>query len=356
MDHFYPKSLCSSNIYRCLWLFLGMGLWSSCSNHLLNRLDLSKEEFVQENISFTNPDNKIKLSGSLIYPDSSDYEYVVLIVPGSGRNRRNEHPKLTRFLLENGVAVASFDDRGVGKSRGRFFDATTEDFAVDVEACFEYLRSMPLLADKQVGIIGHSEGALMAQIVASRNELVDFVILMGSPGINGMELVIDQAERIPKLFQMDGEKAEKTLACYQKVLPMLQQDKERNVIRWEVTRYLASEGIRRVPPFFFDDVYLHWIQFDPRQYIEQIHCPVLVLSGEYDSIIDADKNLRRIDRCLKSVDHPCFRVFRLPELGHYLQHFEDRDMYNMDPIALQLILDWFNLSLEELCLNSNADG
>ncbi|GAG70854.1 unnamed protein product, partial [marine sediment metagenome] len=73
------------------------------------------------------------------------------------------------YLTRQGVAVLRADDRGVGKSTGDFSQATSEDFASDVLAGIEYLKTRKEINPKQIGLIGHSEGGLIAPMVAVKS-------------------------------------------------------------------------------------------------------------------------------------------------------------------------------------------
>ena len=95
-------------------------------------------------------------------------------------------------FARNQIATFRYDDRGVGKSTGDFASATSHDLANDAEAAFRFLRNRDELRDKLVGICGHSEGGLLAPMIAARNSEVGFLILMAAPGVDGKAIILSQ--------------------------------------------------------------------------------------------------------------------------------------------------------------------
>ena len=152
----------------------------------------------QEEITFTHPTAGHTLAGTLCLPKENPTGACVILISGSGPQNRDEELMghkpflvLADYLVRQGIAVLRYDDRGVGMSSGDFANATTEDFASDVEAAISYLQTRGEI--KSIGLIGHSEGGIIAPIVASRNHSkVKFVVLLAGTGITGKELLLLQ--------------------------------------------------------------------------------------------------------------------------------------------------------------------
>ena len=145
-----------------------------------------------EDVIFENKNAGINLAGTLTLPQQEGIYPAVILISGSGpQNRDSEllghRPFLviSDFLTKNGIAVLRFDDRGTGASTGNFQSATSIDFAQDVEAGLAYLRSRKEIDSRKIGLIGHSEGGLIAPIVASRSKDVAFIVLLAGPGLPG---------------------------------------------------------------------------------------------------------------------------------------------------------------------------
>ena len=160
-----------------------------------------------EEVSYVNKDaGDIKLAGTLSIPEGEGRFPVVVLISGSGPQDRDQsilkHKPfwlLADFLSRNGIAVLRFDDRGFGESEGDFASATSADFATDVAAGITFLKKHPSIDAKKIGLMGHSEGGLIAPIVASKDKSVAFAVLLAGPGVSGKDLLIRQSYDIHKL-------------------------------------------------------------------------------------------------------------------------------------------------------------
>ena len=147
--------------------------------------------YTSEDIKFTNRKAKnIELAGTLTLPENVEHPPVVILISGDGGQDRDANMfghrpflVLSDFLTRNGIGVLRVDDRGVGDSEGTQRGITHKEIATDVEAAFSFLQSRTDINDEQIGLLGHSDGGYVAQIVASRNDNIDFTILLGSPGV-----------------------------------------------------------------------------------------------------------------------------------------------------------------------------
>ena len=146
--------------------------------------------YYSENVKFKNEEDNIVLAGTLTMPNKKGNFTVVVLISGSGPQNRNEEIAghkpflvLADYLTKNGIAVLRFDDRGTAKSTGSFKNSTTFDFAKDVESAIKYLKNRTEINKNKIGLLGHSEGGIVASIVASKNKDVDFVVLMASPAL-----------------------------------------------------------------------------------------------------------------------------------------------------------------------------
>jgi len=153
----------------------------------------------EEDVVIDNATAKVKLAGTLTVPQGPGPFPAVLLITGSGPQDRDEslmgHKPflvLADHLTRQGIAVLRLDDRGVAKSTGDFAAATTADFSTDAESGFLYLLSRREIEPHKVGLIGHSEGGLIAPMVAARNEKVAFIVLMAASGVPGDDVLVEQ--------------------------------------------------------------------------------------------------------------------------------------------------------------------
>ncbi|HET7734293.1 MAG TPA: alpha/beta fold hydrolase, partial [Paludibacter sp.] len=154
-----------------------------------------------ENITFENKQGNITLAGTLTLPIREGSSPAVILISGSGPQNRNGEAYghkpfevLADYLTSNGIAVLRFDDRGTGSSTGNFENSTTADFATDVEAALSYLKSRPEIITSKIGLIGHSEGGIIAPMVAAASKDVNVIVLLAGTGIPGDELILLQQE------------------------------------------------------------------------------------------------------------------------------------------------------------------
>ena len=181
--------------------------------------------YYTEDVVFENKVENITLAGTLSLPTKEGFFPAVILISGSGAQNRDEEllghkPFLViaDYLTKNGIAVLRFDDRGTASSKGNFKTATTLDFATDVEAALEFLKTRKEIDQKKIGLIGHSEGGIIAPMVANKSKNVSFIILLAGTGIPGDELLLLQQELIGRASGISDKDLQKSKIRNQKVL------------------------------------------------------------------------------------------------------------------------------------------
>ena len=184
-----------------------------------------------EEVTIENKSSNITLSGSFTYPKTGGKFPVVVLVTGSGPQDRDEtlggginHKPflvLSDYLTHNGIAVLRYDDRGIGKSKGDFTKATTEDFAADAQAAVEYLKTRKEIDPKKIGIAGHSEGGLIAPIVAVNSNDVSYIVLLAGPGLPGKDILLLQGRLISKANGDKDEEIDKAMNLNEKMYDVI---------------------------------------------------------------------------------------------------------------------------------------
>lgn len=264
----------------------------------------------------------VSLSGTLSYPAGyvkGQNVPVVVMVTGSGGENRDEEVYehkpflvIADYLARNGVASFRYDDRGIGKSTGQQYGGTTADFADDTEAAVEYLKGTGEF-DK-VGVLGHSEGGLIAFILAGRGK-ADFIVSLAGPGIKGDTLLTEQSKAISKL----------------------------NGIEYNATTAQTREQVRVSGSSPWLDYFL---DYDPKSDLEKITVPVMALNGANDVQVISKSNLKAIESALSGKNrHNVFREY--PDLNHLFQHCTPQtsmDYYEIEetfsPEVLEDIAEW----------------
>jgi dienelactone hydrolase len=175
------------------------------------------DPYHSEEVNFRNEGAYITLAGTLTLPKKDGVFPVVVLISGSGPQNRNEEVfnhrpflVLSDHLTRNGIAVLRFDDRGVGESEGDFSKATSADFAMDVMSAVAYLETRKEINKKKIGLIGHSEGGLIAPMVATQSKDIGFIVLLAGPGIRGDKLLYEQSRLIAAASGIPDDLIERT--------------------------------------------------------------------------------------------------------------------------------------------------
>ena len=285
----------------------------------------------------------VRLAGTLTLPAGEGPHPAVLLVSGSGPQDRDEtlvsHKPflvLADHLTRNGIAVLRLDDRGFGQSTGSFAAGTSDDFAQDAAAAARWLRARPEVADGGVGIVGHSEGGLIAPMVASRSSDVAFVVLLAGPGIPSSELMVMQGALISRAGGDTEAEIRRTSALQREMFAAIRETADSTALharlREIAARFQASlTAEERAQPGFSDATmaaamnalvspwYRWFIRYDPAPALRATRVPVLALNGALDLQVPADENLAAIGRTLRAWGNRDVTVEKLPRLNHLFQ-------------------------------------
>ena len=184
-----------------------------------------------EDVVYDNPKTGNKLAGTLTLPRSPGPHPAVLLIPGSGAHDRDEtvmghKPFLivADYLTRRGIAVLRVDDRGVGKSTGSMQGATTVDLAGDARASVDFLKSRKDIDPKQIGLIGHSEGGIIAPMLASQSADIAFIVMLGGPAVTGEETIVAQQYLMNRAMGMPEAAAERSREVERLVLDVVKQE------------------------------------------------------------------------------------------------------------------------------------
>lgn len=328
-----------------------------------------------EEVVFNNINAGITLAGTLTLPPSEGPIPAVLLLSGSGPQDRNEtvfgHRPflvLADHLSQRGIAVLRVDDRGVGGSTGDFSKATAQDFTADAIAGITYLRSRKEINRELIGIIGHSEGGLIAPLAAVQIPEIAYIVLIASPGlpIREMELLEEERDLRAKgasddlvakiramnesLFEVIALESDSTIVLHRfgtiisETFNKLSEEERKKVeiSKENLEAYVQDRAQRLHSPWF-----RFYLPYAPGTILQRITCPILVLNGEKDVQVPPEDNLRSIGEALKAGGNKDYTVRELPELNHLLQTADTGSISEyvkieetMSPLALGIICDW----------------
>jgi hypothetical protein len=296
-----------------------------------------------EDVVFDNEKANIKLAGTLTTPKGKGPYPAVVLISGSGPQDRDQtfmgHKTflvLADHLTKSGIAVLRFDDRGFAKSTGDFSSATSLDFASDVQAAVEFLGNHPRIDASNIGLIGHSEGGLIAPIVASQSDDIAFIALMAGPGISGNDIAIDQIKTILSVNGLSEAAAEAgsniTRQLNEAIIKSQNSVDFENLLTqtyakaWSLLSKSVQAELKQVGGGSISKGRINmlssaWNQYflthQPERYLSKLSIPVMAIHGNKDKQMIATVNLKAIEAALDP--SPKNLVIEMDGLNHLFQ-------------------------------------
>lgn len=328
--------------------------------------------YKEEGVIYRNEKDGVILAGTLTCPNSEGPFPAVFLISGSGAQDRNEsiagHKPflvIADHLTRQGLAVLRMDDRGVGGSTGSTIDSTSENLAGDVLAGVEFLKSHGKIDPGKIGLLGHSEGGIIAPIAASRSGDVAFIVLLAGTAVTGEEILYAQAALIAEASGASPEAIAQNTAIQKKMFEVLKREKNPRAAEQQLRSILLES-------FFSLDEQAQksmgssvdtWIQteinkvnnrwwrffltYDPSEALMKVRCPVLALNGKKDLQVPYQQNLQAIEVALRRAGNRDFTTKTLSDLNHLFQHAQtgSPDEYaeieeTISPMVLGIISDW----------------
>ena len=277
--------------------------------------------YAVRDVTITHPDGHT-LAGTLTIPNADEYGAgpfpTAVLITGSGPQDRDEsllgHKPflvIADYLTRHGIAVLRYDDRGTAQSSGTFSGATSADFATDVVAAMEFLKAQDNVDADHIGLIGHSEGGLIAPIVAGLTDDVAFVVLLAGPGVPGDELLVEQTLRILKARGADEDTSAEASRQMAHLFELARAGKSKQELREVILSVLDmpgangardEESLNKAADAQVEQLNSPWMRsfltYDPRPALAAIKCPVLALNGTLDLQVWHEQNLDAIERIM----------------------------------------------------------
>ena len=343
-----------------------------------------------EEVEYDNTDKTIHFGGTFTVPlPEPGVEYfrapiypTVLLITGSGKQDRDEtilehkpFAVIADYLSRHGIAVLRVDDRQTGKTTGDFSSSTTADFAKDVEAGIDYLKTRKEVDIHNIGLLGHSEGGMIAPMVAAKRVDVKFIVLLAGPGVNIIDLMEQQSidvaaaegvsekelEQFRPLYRelVSGILIEKDSAkAKQKAIDIFknwQKSKPPSMVK-NTTGVTDENSLKAFTGTFVKQLNQAWfnyfIQFKPAEYLTRVTCAVLAINGEKDVQVSSKANLAAIKLVLETGKNSAFKTAEIPGVNHLFQHCKkcSVDEYGeleetFAPEVLDLIGKWIKESV-----------
>jgi pimeloyl-ACP methyl ester carboxylesterase len=319
--------------------------------------------YVEEEVTFGGGTQGNLLAGTLTLPKGEGPFPAVLLIAGSGPQDRDESLANHRpFLLmadaltRKGIAVLRYDKRGVGKSTGNPDTATTMDLAADAQAALAFLKSRKEIDGSRIGLIGHSEGAIIAPYIVGRSKEVRWLVLLAAPATTGEKTLLNQSELIGRAGGLSDEQLEASLGFDQAAYALVRKEKDPNALAEKLVALVKESGLdAALPPAALETQlrmlaspwFRFFLDYDPLPNLKAVNCPVLALYGQKDLQVAPKANLPLLQKALHDSMNTQAETRELPELNHLFQHAYTGTPAEyaaieetFSPEALALIVDW----------------
>ena len=297
----------------------------------------------EQEVSYRNEKDNVKIAGTLTLPRGVGPYPAVLLITGSGSQDRNEtiaghHPflVLSDYLTRNGIAVLRVDDRGVGGTDLGSLSVTSENFAEDVLAGVNFLKQRKEIDPKMIGLVGHSEGGMIAPMVAARSQDVSFIVLLAGLGQRGEDVIYTQIELIHKAQGTPAGTLTHILSLSRRINAIVKAETDGKRIEQRINDEIAAysgalsdderksfepavRDIKAFIPIYKTPWYRYFIMFDPQPVLKNVRVPVLALNGEHDLQVAWKENLDLIATDLKAGGNQDVTVQAFPRLNHLFQ-------------------------------------
>ncbi len=310
-------------------------------------------------VKFPTLHDDVVLAGTLTYPKSGEPFPGAILISAAGPQDRNEEGfgghrffhVLADYLTERGITVLRYDDRGVGESTGSQDKATSIDLAGDATAAFKFLKNQSFVNSQKIGLIGHSEGGFIAQIVASKVDEIAYIVLMAGPALSGKDIWLYQL----KAALGRNISVKETTKSWEQIVTILEREKTDDKRASEKIYSILVDEIK-MPAMMAKTLAEHFVipwnryfftERDPARFLSKVKCPVLALGGKKDVHIPSTQNLKAIEEILQKVGNKNYQVVEFPNLNHLFQTANTGLPMEyplieetISPVVLKTIADW----------------
>lgn len=297
--------------------------------------------YTQREVAYTNAQDGTRLAGTLTLPPGAGPHPVVVLITGSGPQDRDEtvfaHKPflvIADHLTRRGVAVLRADDRGVGGSTGSVSESTSHDFSQDVLAAIAMLKTIPEIDPARIGLVGHSEGGIIAPMVAADSRDVAFIVMLAGTGLRGRDILTLQTGALFRAAGVQGEPLENVLKHHRRLMDLIEGQAERDELSAAARDLIRSqqavqggaadesliESTAEQALRSLDTPWLrHFLLLDPREALRRVKVPVLALFGELDLQVPPRENMPEIEKALMEAGNRDVTIRELPRLNHLFQ-------------------------------------
>lgn len=335
------KNQLFKGIFRQGGLELPLDLTKSNEENIINGSEKSLRPqepeaplpYRSEDINYKNSRDNIELSGTLTLPKGPGPYPAVVLISGSGPQDRNSEivghkPFLViaDHLTRKSIAVLRYDERGVKESQGDYWKATSKDLATDVQAAINYLTSRKEIDQNKIGLIGHSEGGLIAPIVAEDSKEVDFIILLAGQGLPGDKNLLLQKRVLEERSGEDVSTVKQGQKIFSEAYTIIRK-LEGEELELELKKYfeqqltdqLNENQIQTLVQQLTTPLMKFYLRYDPAPVLQKTSIPVLALFGENDFQVPPKENSEIVIESFEKAENSDVKVIVFEKLNHLFQ-------------------------------------
>ena len=279
-----------------------------------------------------------KISGTLTLP-KTEFNKLIIFVPGSGQDKRNNHFKLAEQLITDSIAVFRFDDRGVGKSTGNFTPGIggLDD---DLLSIYKYFKNDKSLSEKKIGILGHSLGGVITLNAIEKGLSPDFLVFLAVPAKgNGCFFEYQSSLSYYKsAFAVDSEHLNTSTKIISEINDIIAKNKAASTLSIvkAIQSYFSDKGIRKYNRMYISEWYIDLAKRNFTESIKNIKVPLLWCFAENDSKIETKLELQ----ALLELDNSSITTREFPGLNHYFYWGAGKSLYDMQEDVTIFISTW----------------
>jgi len=321
--------------------------------------------YAVEEVSFLSGDGKTTLAGTFTIPSGSGPFPAALLIGGSGPTDRDEtiagHKPflvLADLLTKKRIAVLRYDRRGISQSTGNYEHATMNDLTADAQAALNYLKSRKEVDAKRVGILGHSEGGILAVQIAAQGSNLDWLALLAMPATNGERTLLRQSELIARVGGLPEEQIARSQLFDRQAYAAVREARNSSELQAKLNDLIEKSGLgAAIPPaalqaqirVMTSPWFRQYLDFDPAPLLERIKCPVLALNGDRDLQVDATDTVPLLRKAYEKSGNQDFTVMEIAGVNHLFQRAQSGSpsLYGaieetMAPEVLNAISGWLD--------------
>lgn len=312
----------------------------------------------------------IELSGEINFPERGSKFPAAILIWGNGPHTRDQEiskspsfKQIADHLCSKGMAVLRMDKPGFGKSTGRFTSEgnyTTRDLADDIKLAYDHLNKHPKIDTGKIGLIGHSEGSIIASMLAAEIPGIDWLIVYGVPAVRGDSIIAEQTRLNRQRLGISKEVSDAVGKVWERYFQFIESGSTDDSAYYAIGRdFLIAHGMdkddKQITHKFIDQLLSgyksqwnrYFLNLNAGEFFKKVHVPVLAVFGSNDEQTSSQQNMLPLLNALLASGNKQYRVAVLSDEDHFFLRYEDKLVAKHQPGKMQvsgrllkLMSDW----------------